>query len=194
MNLLFRKIHEHLILPFEQSEAPVAHIARGAAIGVFIGLTPTVGVQMYIVATLWILFRYVFRFHFNLPIAVATVWVSNPVTVIPFLWIYLLAGDWLLGLLGWAAEPREFAAFKELLAGDGSGARMALGARIKDGFLLGLWLYGWPILAGSMIFAVPLSVGAYLASTVAVLRYRAFRAAQEGISYGEWRERHIKAQ
>ncbi|MDA1014679.1 MAG: DUF2062 domain-containing protein [Planctomycetota bacterium] len=56
-------------------------IALGTAIGMFIGLTPTVGIQMILVivfeAMTWRFFR------FNRVAALLAVYVSNPVTMVP---------------------------------------------------------------------------------------------------------------
>ena len=43
-------IQEKLINPVLRSTAPVSEVSLGVAVGVFLGLTPTVGVQMYLVA------------------------------------------------------------------------------------------------------------------------------------------------
>lgn len=59
-------------------------IALGGAIGMFIALTPTVGIQMLMVVTLALLTRRWFRF--NQVAALLTVYVSNPLTVVPIYW------------------------------------------------------------------------------------------------------------
>ena len=60
------------------------HVALGIAIGMFIGLTPTVGVQMICVITLAFLTRRLFVF--NRLAALLTVYVTNPVTTLPIYW------------------------------------------------------------------------------------------------------------
>ena len=55
------------------------------------------GVQMYIVAAIWVAARYLFRTNFNLPIAVAVVWISNPITVVPLYYGFLVTGNLFLG-------------------------------------------------------------------------------------------------
>ena len=59
-------------------------IALGAAIGMFIAMTPTVGVQMVLVLTFALLTRPFFRF--NKVAALLMVYVSNPLTVVPIYW------------------------------------------------------------------------------------------------------------
>lgn len=73
-------------------------IALGTAIGMFIGITPTVGIQMILV----MLFAFLVRplFHFNRVAAVLTVYISNPLTLVPIYWFnygigtLFVEGDW----------------------------------------------------------------------------------------------------
>lgn len=55
-------------------------IAKGTAIGMFLGLTPTVGIQMILVMLVSLFVR------FNRKAALITVYVSNPFTMIPMYW------------------------------------------------------------------------------------------------------------
>ena len=59
-------------------------VALGTAIGMFIGMTPTVGIQMILV----MVFAYLTRpfFSFNRVAALITVYLSNPLTVVPIYW------------------------------------------------------------------------------------------------------------
>jgi uncharacterized protein len=67
-------------------------IALGTAIGMAIGLTPTVGIQMILVAVISLLTRKLFRF--NIMAALITVYVSNPLTMIPIYWMLYVVGTW----------------------------------------------------------------------------------------------------
>lgn len=58
--------------------------ALGMAIGVFIAMTPTVGLQIVIVLTLALLTQKLF--YFNKPAALLMVYVSNPLTILPIYW------------------------------------------------------------------------------------------------------------
>lgn len=66
-------------------------IALGAAIGMFIALTPTVGIQMLIVLTVALLVRPLFQF--NKVAALLMVYVSNPLTVVPLYWFNYRLGQ-----------------------------------------------------------------------------------------------------
>lgn len=59
-------------------------VALGTAIGMFVGMTPTVGIQMIIVLAIAFIVRPLFRF--NRIAAVLTVYVTNPFTIIPIYW------------------------------------------------------------------------------------------------------------
>lgn len=65
-------------------------IALGTSIGMAIGMTPTVGIQMILVMC----FAFVSRplFHFNRVAALVTVYVSNPVTVVPIYYFLFRVG------------------------------------------------------------------------------------------------------
>ena len=58
--------------------------ALGMAIGVFVAMTPTVGLQIVIVLTLALLTQRLF--YFNKPAALLMVYVSNPLTILPIYW------------------------------------------------------------------------------------------------------------
>ena len=68
------------------------NIALGTAIGMFIGLTPTVGVQMLtVIAFAWLVRR---MLTFNRMAAILTVYVTNPVTTVPIYWFNYKVGTY----------------------------------------------------------------------------------------------------
>ncbi|MCX7704228.1 MAG: DUF2062 domain-containing protein [Planctomycetota bacterium] len=82
---------------FELNDTP-ERIAWGVAIGTFIGMTPTVGIQMTVAVLVATLLRG------NRLAAVAMVWISNPLTIVPIYWIDYVVGALILRvpLLKWA--------------------------------------------------------------------------------------------
>ena len=66
-------------------------IARGVSIGLFFGLTPTVGFQTLMVLPCCLLFRA------NFPLAFAATWISNPITMGPLYYAWNRVGHWFLG-------------------------------------------------------------------------------------------------
>jgi hypothetical protein len=71
-------------------------LARGLALGMFVAFTPTIGFQMLLVAIL-ILF-----YPGNLPVALATCWLTNPATALPIYYVEYLLGEVLLSFVGYA--------------------------------------------------------------------------------------------
>jgi uncharacterized protein len=69
-------------------------VALGTTIGMFVGMTPTVGTQMIIVLCIAFLVRPLFRF--NKIAAVLTVYVTNPLTIIPIYWFNYKVGTWFI--------------------------------------------------------------------------------------------------
>lgn len=62
-------------------------VARGILVGLFIGLTPTVGAQTLLMVLGCLLLRA------NFPSAFAVSWVSNPFTVAPLYWLFHGLGE-----------------------------------------------------------------------------------------------------
>ncbi len=186
---LSRIVYDHLVRPFVESEAPITHISWGAAIGMFVGMTPLVGIQMYTVTVIWTICRYLLRVRFNLPIAVAMVWVTNPITVIPIYYAFLVTGNLSLGMD--FAQSFAFDEFRDLFsqAQEETATGPANWLYIKIALLF--WTFGWPMVVGSLIWAVPLSVLTYPFTTFAMLKYRALIAQREGMTYAQWKKAHI---
>ncbi len=127
-----RLFDPHLWVPEKKS------IARGAAIGVFVALTPLFGVHV----PLSILLGYALRA--NLMIAVLVTFINNPFTLGGVFWAQVKLGQWLL--------PNALA---EATLPSGGPAKYLL-------------VYGKPLLAGSLVSALgaallmyPLALGGW---------------------------------
>lgn len=70
-------------------------VALGTAVGVFLGMTPTVGIQMVLVVVISLLTRRIARF--NRIAAFIAVYISNPVTIVPIYWFDYKVGTLFLG-------------------------------------------------------------------------------------------------
>ena len=68
-------------------------LARGVAVGLLIGLTPTVGIQTPLLLAASLLFRA------NFPAAFMASWVNNPLTVAPLYFVIFRLGEYLQPLL-----------------------------------------------------------------------------------------------
>lgn len=86
LNRLFR----YGYLRFVRLRGTAEEVARGMALGVFIGMTPTMGVQMPIALFVAMLLRE------NKLAAVLGVWISNPATAIPIYTFNFKLGKYLL--------------------------------------------------------------------------------------------------
>lgn len=111
-------------------------IALGVAIGIFVGLTPTVGVQTILILGLVFVTR---RFmYFNATAAMASTYVSNPITMLPMYYGWYRIGAWFCSGSLSAAE------FEKLMQFDGlSGwwaAMCALGSQVAMPMCLGALL------------------------------------------------------
>ena len=189
---IYRQVFEHLVQPLLEAEAPVTQLSWGAAIGVFVGLTPTMGIQMYVVTVVWAFCRYVLRMNFHLPVAVAMVWISNPVTVLPLYFLFLETGIWFLEYAGQSWEPLDFEGFREELFRE-LGARSPANwrERLGSGFLFIFWVYGWPILLGSFLWAIPLTLLTYPVTAFSVRKYRRMMASAGDLSALELKGKQV---
>jgi hypothetical protein len=122
-------------------------IARGFAVGIFVGFTPTLGVQMLIAVPLAALLKS------NKLAAAAGVWISNPVTV-PFIYgLTYFVGSRLTGLSG---HPS---------IGFAPGITLVeVAARAPHFF--------WTLAVGGIAVGLPVAVAGYSLSLAAVTRYR----------------------
>jgi uncharacterized protein (DUF2062 family) len=199
---MFRKLgklcYEHLILPFKLTHASIPEVSWGAALGMYIALLPIVGIQMYVAATLWVFCRYALRFRFNLPIAIAMVWLTNPVTVIPIYFVYLKTGDWALDVLrayknefADLGEPITYEQFRDAFAQISEQPGLSLRDRVVEGTILLFRGFGWPILVGSLFYAVPLGILSYPFTAFALHAYRKRLAEVEGLTYAEWKRKYV---
>lgn len=108
--------------------------ARGVAIGLFIALTPTVGLQTLLMLVFCLLLRG------NFPVAFAVSWISNPITLGPLYLGYYLLGERVLSPLVDPLSP---------LWQGGSASPL---------------LEGMYLLAGSLLIAIPVAIAGYALS------------------------------
>jgi len=83
-------------------------LALGIALGIFVGSTPTIGLQMIIVLLLASLF------HANKVVGLPIVWFTNPFTIMPIYYVNYLIGKWILRLFG-VASSKSFEQIRSAL-------------------------------------------------------------------------------
>lgn len=131
-------------------------IALGSALGMWVGMTPTVGVQMPILLAIWFLIRR--WLYFNVTASMLVVLVSNPLTTPPIYWFNYELGSWILG------NGIELS-FKEILTFDSF-------ATWWDAVCALVVQAGWPLLVGSIVVATALAIPTYFAILAILLRFR----------------------
>jgi uncharacterized protein len=196
MNRLARKLRilyiRRLYRPIYRSVTPVHEAALGAAIGMFIGMTPTVGIQMWAVFMLWLVFRYFFDISFDLIIGTALVWISNPLTMFFLYYGYVTAGNALLAFRGKPYLEITFTAFRHQFSQIINAPDVSFWEIIINGTRFLLIDLGYPMLLGCLVFAVPLSILTYFVVSHILHTLRRKRAKKLGMGYDEWRERFVK--
>ena len=121
-------------------------IALGTAIGMFVGMTPTVGIQMILIVTIAAVTRPLF--HFNRVAGLITVYISNPITIMP-----LYAAFYYTGTLVVEA-PLTPAEFQEQF-------ELALDRSWLDPLRFIFQEVAWPMIAGSLLIAIATSAPTY---------------------------------
>lgn len=188
LSILFRIIHKQIILPFQESHAPVNEVCLGTSVGLIWSMTPLIGIQMYLGLATWILFRIV-RIRFYLPIAIAMIWITNPVTLPFFYYIFYVLGKFTLSILGVPSAELDFGVIYDVMAKSDS-----------MGFLSGLWYWtvflldrmGLPMFIGGFVVGIPAAIAGYPLTYKMLNAYRTRLAEREGITLKEWEEKHVR--
>ncbi len=121
-------------------------IALGTSIGVFVAMTPTVGIQMIVVLLIAALCKPFFRF--NRVAGLIAVYVSNPVTTLPIYWFnYWIGTFFISGNVTRAdlAEALQYDSFADWC---------------RSVFRL-LFEFGWPLVIGSVLVGLICAIPSY---------------------------------
>lgn len=128
---LHRQLGERIFHP--NLWRPTRHgIAGGLAVGVFVAMTPTIGIQMVLAC----LAAYFLRV--NIPIAIAACWITNPATIPIIYPLQFQLGKALVGV----PDPEEL--------------------RHYQGIVRGFYHYARPMFVGSLIPSIVLSALSYV--------------------------------
>ena len=136
-------------------------IALGVAIGIFVGLTPTVGIQTILI--LGLVFATRKFMYFNATAAMASTYVSNPVTMVPMYYGWYRIGAWFYPSSLTAAE------FEQLLQFEGFSGWLAAMQNLGSQVAL-------PMCLGALITA---SIGVAIAYPTTYFLVKSFRNRQE---------------
>ncbi|MBF0244652.1 MAG: DUF2062 domain-containing protein [Planctomycetes bacterium] len=162
---LLRRLSIRILRILLYSQDSQHRIALGAAVGVFWGMTPTVGLQILLVGSFYSISLFLERvvsgrlhvLRFNFPLAIALTWISNPLNA-PFLYFIFY-------LVGAAALPYGSLGYSEFIAllstvFEAEGMRQSLDAFLVLMHGIGLEI-AIPTLVGSLVLAIPFSIFSY---------------------------------
>ena len=140
-------LRRKVVEPIRRAQGTPESIARGGAMGLWVALTPTVGVQSLLVTALAVPMRA------NLPVSLVMCWITNPITLVPFYFAYYWLGTMLLG------EPTDsYLAIGELIS-------QQFKAMSEVGFVASMRPLGsrilWPMCVGSLVLASVVALPAY---------------------------------
>ena len=171
-----RLLRYRLVIPVLRAADHPRALARGVAAGVLIGTSPTLGLQTTLLVLLFLACRPVPWLRFNLVVAFAWSWVSNPFTLGPLYYLYYVTGG--IALAGKEAAIQSFGAFRQALAAvtDGMGwSPEAIASVLGD-----LWrTFGICLAVGSIPYMVIFTLGAYTAAVILLRRHKARRLAEQ---------------
>lgn len=158
------------VVPMKRSPHPPEYTARGVAMGVFWGITPLVGVQMYLVFMCWLAAKWHPKLNFHLLQGMLWVWVSNIFTLVPMYYGFYVTGQAMLGRFD---DISGYGAFSGLLdTGAWEGA--SFWESMKQYFIYIADTFGLPLAIGWIPYAV---IGAWVGykATLRVVRARRAR-------------------
>jgi len=134
---------------FVRLKGPPREIALGFALGLYVGMSPTMGIQMAIAVGLASLFKW------NMIAAATGVWISNPLTAPILYGSTYFVGKSLIGIVNHPAQPLP------------NPETMTLWGLIeRTPHVL------WAMVLGGLILGVPVAMVGYHMSYQAILQYR----------------------
>ncbi|MCB9833300.1 MAG: DUF2062 domain-containing protein [Planctomycetes bacterium] len=160
---LGRAVFDRFVRPVLQLQDSPRSLALGIAMGLWVALTPTVGIQMPVVVVLGTLMRA------NRLAAIAMCWISNPVTLVPMYYGYYVCG---LAILG--REGKSYAQIKIDMAAAADLGNWELIRYIFE-------VFGTPLWIGSLVIATVCALPAYPLSLRYFQRRDARRREREGL-------------
>ena len=187
------RFQQHIIKPVIESHSPVKEAALGSAVGMFMGMTPTVGIQMWMVFMAWVISKYIFRTKFDLMIGTAMVWLSNPITMGPLYYGFLVTGAWVFQLVGTGDVMMSYSSFATTLDGITSNTELSSLEKFTEGVHFLIFDLGYPMIIGSLFWATPLALLSYIITLKYLKQYRIRKATNLGLSYEEWQKKYERS-
>ncbi len=138
-----------------------------------LAMTPTIGIQMFMIAGTWLLLTRVFKWDFSLLAGLGWTWTSNVFTMIPLYYLFYITGQVMLG--HWD-DISGFDQFSQLVSNISNNPDLTFWQKT------GTWIVnlfrGWgiPMFIGSIPWAILSSWAGYRIAYNYVVRHREKRA------------------
>lgn len=178
------RLRTRLVEPFLAPGSSVSQVAWGASLGMLTALLPLFGVQLYVAVGVWALWRWLMGVSFNLPVCFAVSWVMNPLTVVPLYYLYYRTGDAAWEAVTVPTPDWTYSEFELLFVAAIAPETGPWWERLLGGGMVLFEFFGWPIVLGSVLWAVPLSAATFWTTRWGVTRYRARRAEAAELATG----------
>jgi len=142
--------------------------ARGVALGLFVAMTPTMGIQTYIAVPLSPLFKA------NPIFAAATLWITNPVTFIPIYAFNFMIGAAILGVKSDNSVKflKDLLDYMQNIFSNPKGI-IILFSKYKSEF----WNLFWALNLGCIIVGILFAIAGYYITLSIIKKYQVKRAS-----------------
>ncbi len=166
----WRKLKRFLFLRVLHANDPPHALALGLAIGVFVAMTPTIGAQMVIAAAIAASFRA------NKILAMAAVWISNPVTMVQIYYVNWRIGQYFvetgIGVEGESAVQAQITKIIERIGGMSNLFFNLLDKAVWTEELRLGWALGIELWIGSFLVGLVCALPSYLIARWIITAYR----------------------
>ncbi len=165
----WRKLKRFIFLRVLHANDPPHALALGLAIGVFVAMTPTIGAQMVIAAAIAASFRA------NKILAMAAVWISNPVTMLQIYYVNWRIGQHFVetGMVdGESAVQAHITTIIERIGGMSNLFLHLLDKAFWSEVLRLVWALGIELWIGSFIVGLVCALPSYAITRWVITAYR----------------------
>ncbi len=165
----WRKLKRFIFLRVLHANDPPHALALGLAIGVFVAMTPTIGAQMVIAAAIAASFRA------NKILAIAAVWISNPVTMVQIYYVNWRIGQYFVETDMVGGEPAVQAQITKIIERIGGMSNLFFNLLDKafwSEVLRLVWALGIELWIGSFLVGFVCALPSYVIARWIITAYR----------------------
>ncbi len=165
----WRKLKRFIALRVLHANDPPHALALGLAIGVFVAMTPTIGAQMVIAAAIAASFRA------NKILAMAAVWISNPVTMLQIYYVNWRIGQYFVETDMVGGEPAVQPQITKIIESIGGMSNLffhLLDKAFWSEVLRLVWALGIELWIGSFVVGLVCALPSYVITRWIITTYR----------------------